>query len=87
MIKKALVKKLDILSKYPHLGDPIKKSTIPPYYKEKYSAHNLFRIELPLYWRMLYTLTADDTELEIIAFVLDVCNHEEYDKKFGYKKK
>jgi hypothetical protein len=34
---------------------------------------------------MLYTLTNGDSEIEIIAFVLDVIDHKEYDKKFGYK--
>jgi hypothetical protein len=36
---------------------------------------------------MLYTLTDRESEVEIIAFVLDVIDHKEYDKKFGYKGK
>ena len=36
---------------------------------------------------MLYTLTDGETEIEIVAFVLDVLAHKEYDKKFGYRKK
>ena len=50
-----------------------------------YGAKNLYRIELPLFWRMLYTLTSAETEIEIIAFGLDVCDHKEYDKRFGYR--
>jgi len=34
---------------------------------------------------MLYTLTDGETEVEIIVFVLDVIDHKEYNKKFGYK--
>jgi hypothetical protein len=34
---------------------------------------------------MLYTLTNDDTEVEIIVFVFDIVDHEKYNKKFGYK--
>ena len=56
---------------------------IPKEYKIKYGVTNLFRIELPQFWRMLYTLTNGD--IEIIAFVLDVIDHKTYDKKFGYK--
>jgi len=48
---------------------------------------NLFRVELPKFWRMLYTLTNGNSEIEIIAFILDVIDHKEYGKKFGYKKK
>ncbi len=35
---------------------------------------------------MLYTLTDGETEVEIIAFILDVIDHKTYNKKFGYKK-
>lgn len=70
-----------------HYGDPIAKDLIPQEYKEKYDIKNLFRVELPNYWRMLYTLTDDETKIEIIAFVLDFVDHLTYNKKFGYKKK
>jgi len=36
---------------------------------------------------MLYTLTDGESKIEIIAFVLDIIDHELYDKKFGYKEK
>ena len=55
-------------------------------YKIKYKISNLFRVELPNYWRMLYTLTEGDTKIEVIAFVLDIMDHKVYNKKFGYKK-
>ena len=54
-------------------------------YKIKYEAKNLFRVELPSFWRMLYTLTDGESQIEIVAFVLDVLDHKDYDKKFGYK--
>jgi hypothetical protein len=44
-------------------------------------------IKLPNYWRMLYTLTDGETEIEIIAFILDFIDHLTYDKKFGYRKR
>ena len=54
-------------------------------YKTKYAATNLFRVELPSFWRMLYTLTDGESQIEIIAFILEVIDHKEYNKKFGYK--
>jgi len=39
-----------------------------------------------IFWRMLYTLTEDETTVEIIAFVPDIIDHKEYDKKFGYRR-
>ena len=53
----------------------------------KYDITNLFRVELSNFWRMLYTLTDDQTEVIVIAFILDIIDHDEYDKKFGYNRK
>src|SRR3989338_7252052 len=85
MILNALHKKIELIKSNVHYGVPIAKKLIPGEYKEKYSITNLFRVELPQFWRMLYTLTDGETKIEIIAFVLDVCDHKNYDKKFGYK--
>ncbi|MEK6934861.1 MAG: hypothetical protein AABW46_03210 [Nanoarchaeota archaeon] len=87
MILKAVKQKSEIIKQNPHYGDPIAKKLIPNEYKEKYGITNLFRIELPNYWRMLYTLTEGETIIEIIAFVLDIIDHKTYNKKFGYKNK
>ncbi|MEA3515031.1 MAG: hypothetical protein U9R34_06130 [Nanoarchaeota archaeon] len=64
-----------------------KEGLIKVLYKKKYGITNLFRVELPGFWRMLYTLTDGKSEIEIIAFVLDVIDHKRYDKKFGYRKR
>jgi len=64
----------------PQFGDSIKKDLIPKEYKEY---GNLYRVELSNFWRLLYTIKGN--EVEIIAFVLAIIDHEEYNKKFGYK--
>lgn len=85
MILKAVNQKIELIKQNIHYGDPIAKNLIPDEYRQKYGAKNLFRIELPAFWRMLYTLTNED-EIEIIAFILDIIDHPTYDKKFGYRK-
>ena len=85
MILKAVNQKVELIKSNPHFGNPIGKHKIPIEYQQKYNITNLFRVELPAAWRMLYTLTDGESEIEIIAFVLDVINHKKYDKKFGYK--
>ncbi|MDD5182517.1 MAG: hypothetical protein PHC66_05130 [Candidatus Nanoarchaeia archaeon] len=85
IILNALNNKVEFLKSNPHYGDPIAKKLIPEEYKQKYGITNLFRIELPNFWRMLYTLTNNESEIEIIAFVLDIIDHPKYNKKFGYK--
>jgi len=84
MILKAINNKIDLIKKNIHYGNPIAKNLIPEEYKQKYSIINLFRVELPAFWRMLYTLTNSE-KVEIIAFVLDIIDHPTYDDKFGYK--
>ena len=85
MILKAVNQKVELIKSNPHFGNPIAKNKIPEEYKQKYGIVNLFRVELPGAWRMLYTLTDGESEIEIIAFVLDMINHKQYDKKFGYR--
>jgi len=75
----------EIIVNNPFYGENAKKDLIPNEYKQKYDVNNLFIVDLPDYWRMIYTLESD--EVEIIAFVLDIVNHNEYNKKFGFRKK
>ncbi len=83
----SIKKKVDLVKSNPHYGDPVPKNLIPEEYRIKYGVTNLFRVELSGFWRMLYTLTNDESEIEIIAFILDILDHSNYDKKFGYKKR
>ena len=84
-ILNAINKKVGLIKANIHYGEPIAKRLIPEEYKIKYEATNLFRVELPSFWRMLYTLTDGESQIEIVAFILDVLDHKDYDKKFGYK--
>jgi len=87
MILKAINQKVELIKSNPHYGNPVSKKLFPEEYKIKYGIKNLFRVELPAFWRMLYTLKGAESEIEIIAFVLDIMDHKKYNKKFGYKRK
>ena len=82
---RSIKQKVEFVKANPFYGNNMLKVLIPKEYIEKYKANNLWRVELINYWRMLYTIKGD--QIEIICFVLDIMNHKEYDKKFGYKKK
>ncbi|MBI4154532.1 hypothetical protein HY498_00395 [Candidatus Woesearchaeota archaeon] len=73
----------DLLKENPFAGDQIKKRQIPLKYIIKYGANNLWRIELADRWRLIYTITGN--QIEIINFIVDIFNHKDYDKVFGYK--
>ena len=81
----AINRLFDILVANPFYGENAKKDLIPREYRQKYDADNLFIADLPGFWRMIYTLESD--EIEIIAFVLDIIDHNEYNKKFKFRKR
>jgi len=82
---RSIKQKIDFIKANPFYGDNVPKALIPKEYVVKYNAKNLWRAELTNYWRMLYTIKGD--QVEVICFVLDIIDHKEYDKKFGYRKK
>jgi len=86
-ILNAVKKKVELIKSNPHYGEPISKKQIPKVYIDKYEITNLFWVKLPNFWRMLYTLTSGESVVEIIAFVIDIYDHKEYNKVFGYTKK
>jgi len=72
----------ELLKQDPHNGTPIPKAI---YVKAKIPVTNLWKVNLTGYWRMLYTIKGD--EVEIICYVLDICDHKRYDRIFGYRKR
>lgn len=78
---KSIQQKKDFIKANPFYGDNIPKKLIP----KEYNVQNLWRVELTNFWRMLYTIKGD--QIEIVCFVLDILDHDNYNKKFGYKKK
>jgi len=71
-----------ILKENPQFGDPVAKKLIPKLFRDR-GIQNLYRVELSNYWRMLYTL--EGNEIEIFLFVLNIVDHKDYNKLFGYK--
>ncbi len=42
-------------------------------------------MELSQFWRLLYYIAGD--EVKVVSVVFEICDHEHYDKIFGYRKK
>jgi len=86
-ILNSINKKKELIVANPLYGDKVRKELIPKEYIERYQINNLYRVELADYWRMEYTLvnSPDGEIVEVIAFVLDIMNHDDYNKKHGYK--
>jgi len=86
-ILKSINKKLELIKMDVHYGKHLPRKVIPREYIQKYEVNNLFKIELPNFWRMLYTLKTEEKEIEVIAFLLNIVNHSNYNKIFKYKKR
>ena len=63
--------------------NPFAGNQVPRKYLVKYDAGNVWRIELANRWRLVYTITGN--KLEVVNFVMDIFDHKDYDKVFGYK--
>ena len=79
IIEKGLAKLIDDYQ----AGQKIQRRFWPRYYEAKHGINNLWRLRLDDFWRLIYTLAGD--RVSIVAVVLEVLNHKDYDRRFGYK--
>jgi hypothetical protein len=80
---RSILRAKELLKENPFAGNQIPKRQIPKKYIVNYDADNAWRIELADRWRLIYTITGN--QVEIITFIMEIFNHKEYDKVFGYK--
>ncbi|MFA5745859.1 MAG: type II toxin-antitoxin system RelE/ParE family toxin [Candidatus Pacearchaeota archaeon] len=78
--------KIEQLKQNPKIGEPLQKKFIPEKYIQKHGIKNLFKIRLTNYWRLLYTLS-NNNEINVLIFIVDIIDHDEYNDIFGFKKK
>ncbi|MBR9682566.1 MAG: hypothetical protein GOV02_02735 [Candidatus Aenigmarchaeota archaeon] len=82
-ILRAINHKKELIKLDKHYGQPIKRRLIPKEYKN-HGIRSMFRVGLPNFWRMHYTLGDDENMVEIVAFVIDIVDHKDYNKILGY---
>jgi hypothetical protein len=69
------------------VGEHVKKKQIPQYYKQRHNVQVLYRVSLPQHWRLIYTfLTLNEGE-KPRPYLLELMDHDQYNKRFGYFKK
>ena len=81
-LKNYIDEAMDSLKVEPNIGDKIEKNHWPKKYVKKFGITNLFRYAIGSNWRMIYTIMSDGKE--ITCLILEVLQHKEYDKRFGY---
>lgn len=78
---RSIRKKIELIKSDPQYGDSVPKRLIP----KAMPVDNLWVVDLAGFWRMLYTLKG--ARVEILCFILDICDHGRYNSIFGYRKK
>lgn len=73
---------IDDLKENPLCGIKIPKKLWPKEYIKKYRITNLWKYNLPNYWRLIYTLIGD--EVKIVSMILEWMTHKNYEKRFSY---
>lgn len=82
---KGIHQKFGLLRINPQCGDAIPRRLFPQAYAPFVT--NLRRLELPQFWRMIYTFPQDQHPGTIQIAILEIFSHPDYDKLFGYRKK
>jgi len=74
---------LDMLKENMFAGQLIAEKKFPKVYVRKYGVKNLYKYNLDRSKRLIYTLVADESG--IIVVIIEILNHKDYEKRFGYK--
>ena len=82
-LRQIVDKALDVLKENMFAGQLIEKKKFPESYVQKYGVRNLYKYNLDKSKRLIYTLAADESGIAVV--VLEILNHKEYEKRFGYK--
>lgn len=78
-LKKGIIRAIQEIRKNCLSGEVVKKdSAILNNYRKRYGATNLRIYDLPLAYRLMYTVTPVD--VKIVSIILDWVNHKDYDR-------
>lgn len=81
-LKKHIDNAMDVLKSKPNAGNSIQRNRWPEKYIIEHDITNLFRYQLPDGYRLIYTIMSESNK--ITCLLLEVFNHTEYAKRFGY---
>jgi len=73
---------LDVLKENMFAGERIERRMFPRYYVQKFGVNNLYKFNLDVRTRLVYTLVAEESGVAVV--VLEILDHKKYDERFGY---
>ena len=75
-------KAIDDITTDPKYGIKVPRKYWPKEYIQKYGIDNLWKVNFPMGWRLMYSLS--DHELEVLGVILEWFNHPHYERRHGY---
>ena len=81
-IHKWITRALEDIKENCFCGIQIPKKQIPKNYIQKYRVDNLWKYDLPMAWRLIYTVKKG--EIMIISIILEWMTHKDYERRFRY---
>lgn len=69
------------------VGNHVPRKQIPRYYIRRHGIQTLYRVNLPLHWRLVYTIHTFTKGQKPQVLLLEIMDHNHYNKRFGYFKK
>lgn len=80
---KLLKKGIEKLSSDYRSGAQIsRKHPVFSFYYKKYNVKNLWKLDVSKNWRLIYTVVG--TEVKVLSIILELLDHKDYDRRFGY---
>ena len=67
------------------IGVHLQYKKIPKYYLDKHDVNAVYKVELPNSWRLIYGILTIHSEKS--ALMMELFNHDDYNKRFGFKKR
>ncbi len=84
-IYKDVDKAIKDLKKDKKVGTHLQRSKVPKYYIKKHDYDAYFKVNLPENWRLIYGIISIHREKRVL--IMELFNHDNYNKRFGFKKK
>lgn len=84
-IFKDIDKTIKELKKNKIVGTHLQRNKVPKYYIKKHDCNAYFKVVLPENWRLIYGVISINKEKH--ALLMEVFDHIDYNKRFGFMKK
>lgn len=84
-IHKDIKKTIEELKKDKIIGTHLQRNKVPKYYINKHDCNAYYKVVLPENWRLIYGILSIDKEKRVL--LMEVFDHVDYNKRFGFKKK